>query len=51
MLVLLVLQVVKVTSIYMQRGLTSTGLLASLIRKDEDANISFVRKDFAMHSN
>ena len=31
--------------------LTSTGLLASLTRRDTDADISLVRKDFAMHSN
>ena len=51
LLVLRALQVVTVTNIYKQRGLTSAGLLASLIRKDKDVNISRVRTDFAMHSN
>jgi hypothetical protein len=45
------LQVTKVTSLYGQRGLTSTGLQASLIMKDQDAKISLVWKDFATHSN
>jgi len=51
LLVLLVLQVNEVTSIHRQRGLTTTGLLASLIRKDKDANISHACKDLSMHSN
>ena len=51
LLVLLVLQVIKVTSIYRQRGLTNTGLLASLITKDKDEKIPPAWKDVAMHSN
>ena len=51
LLVLLVLQVIKVTNIYKKSGLTSTGLLPSLIRKDKDVYISPVMNDFAMHSN
>ena len=51
LLVLLMLQVTEVTSLYGQRGLTSTGLQASLIRKDPDANISLAWKDSPMHSN
>ena len=51
LLVLLVLQVTKVTSLYGQRAFTSTGLQASLIKQDQDAKISLVWTDDAMHSN
>ena len=51
LLMLLMLHLTKVTILYGQRALTSTGLQASLIKKEQVANISLVWTDFFMHSN